>query len=414
VDRPAPDSQSRHQPSSFGGQGSSSPPSPDSGAPVVWFLVGLGCVGILGVAVALILLILVLPAQRGASSVDEQSPIAVTPTLVEVVIEPSGVPTAAPPRLTEVAPTTTPVPTYTPPATATPAASAPQSPEIPPTQPVAELPTVAPPPAPPRLNKIVFTSMLDGQKEIYVMDADGANLTRLTNHPAEDLLPAWSPDGSEIAFVSDRDGNPEIYAMNADGTGLRRLTNHPGPDYNPAWSPNGAQIAFDAERDVAMRADIWIMNEDGAAASLLQPFGRHPSWSPDAQWLVAQLRFGGMVHLGTIPVDGSNEPTPLLQSGMNNYPDWSPDGARIVFDSANAQGTSDIMVINADGSNLINLTNSLDILNVTPRWSPGGQRIVFASDRDGSSEIYVMNADGSSPTRLTNTGVWNMYPDWSP
>ncbi len=70
---------------------------------------------------------------------------------------------------------------------------------------------------------IAFTSDRDGNNEIYVMKADGSEQTRLTNNPASDLYPAWSPDGTRIAFVSDRDGNYEIYVMKADGNVQTRL-----------------------------------------------------------------------------------------------------------------------------------------------------------------------------------------------
>jgi Tol biopolymer transport system component len=83
--------------------------------------------------------------------------------------------------------------------------------------------------------KIAFTSDRTGVWQIYVMDADGANVERVTNSLGPDQDPSWSPDGRSLAFVSERDGNREIYKIGIDGTGETRLTNNSGMDYNPAW-----------------------------------------------------------------------------------------------------------------------------------------------------------------------------------
>jgi len=91
------------------------------------------------------------------------------------------------------------------------------------------------------------------------MAADGTDLKKLTDHPAMDFWPAWSPDGRRprIAFTSNRDGNYEIYLMNSDGTGLRNLTNHPAQDNSAAWTPDGKNIAFVSNR--AGGSDVYLL-----------------------------------------------------------------------------------------------------------------------------------------------------------
>lgn len=85
--------------------------------------------------------------------------------------------------------------------------------------------------------KIAFTSFRDGNGEIYVMNPDGSEKRRLTNNPANDRSPSWSPNGKKIAFDSTRDGNRDIYVMNVDGSEQKRLTNSPANDGSPSWSP---------------------------------------------------------------------------------------------------------------------------------------------------------------------------------
>ena len=120
--------------------------------------------------------------------------------------------------------------------------------------------------------RIAFSSARDGNPEIYVMNADGSDLVRLTNHPAPDVNVAWSPNGKQLAFTSSRDGNPEIYLINADGTGLVNLTVHPAPDDRAAWSPDGRKIAFATMRDG--NAEIYVMNADGTKPTNLTHHSR--------------------------------------------------------------------------------------------------------------------------------------------
>jgi dipeptidyl aminopeptidase/acylaminoacyl peptidase len=122
--------------------------------------------------------------------------------------------------------------------------------------------------------RIAFTSDRDGNRELYVMNADGSDPTRLTNNGARvpntaidevDENPAWSPDGTRIAFDSSRDGQFEIYSIRVDGTDVRRLTDHQSLDAAPSWSPDGRSIAYISDRAGKDYRDIWVMRANGGA-----------------------------------------------------------------------------------------------------------------------------------------------------
>ncbi|MBM3942468.1 MAG: hypothetical protein FJ316_06010 [SAR202 cluster bacterium] len=160
--------------------------------------------------------------------------------------------------------------------------------------------------------RIVFTSILENNTDIYVMDADGTNLTRLTDHPAMECKPAWSPDGSKIVFFSNRDGNFEIYTMNADGSSVTRLTHNAASDANPAWSPDGRKIAFSSDRDGNF--EIYSMNPDGSEVQRLTNSTASEievAWSPDGQRVVyASSEITNSPRLYMMDVLGGNQTEP--------------------------------------------------------------------------------------------------------
>ena len=269
--------------------------------------------------------------------------------------------------------------------------------------------------------KIVFQSDRDGNFEIYVMNADGTGQDNLTNDPAQDTTPVWSPDGSKIAFSSNRDGNDQIYLMNADGTSPIRLTNSLATDVFPRWSPDGSKIAFASFSLTALNYDIWVMNTDGTGQTNLT---NHPAadlepvWSPDGSKIAFRTKRDGNFEIYVMNADGSAPTNVSNHPSWDESPDWSPDGLRILFASFR-DGFSEIWVMNADGTDPTALTAS-PRGDGMPAWSPDGSRIAFVSFRDFNDEIYVMNADGTDATRLTNNAApgslipYDWYPGWQP
>jgi Tol biopolymer transport system component len=238
---------------------------------------------------------------------------------------------------------------------------------------------------------------------IYLMNADGTGVERLTSDPG-DGEPAWSPDGSRVAFVRSQGDGHDIYVMNADGSEVMRLTSE-GADSVPTWSPDGTKIAF--ARDVPGNQDIYVMAADGEDVNRLtnDPLLEYaPAWSPDGLRIAfsAYVSPPGPVHIFTMSADGTAR-SQITDSDLDDgSPAWSPDGTSIVF----VRDSHSIFVVDPDGSGLREVVDPGGFtgglrLTFYPTWSPDGTKILFQSGPDGVDQgIYVVNVDGSGLHRL--------------
>ncbi len=263
---------------------------------------------------------------------------------------------------------------------------------------------------------IAFQSNRDGNNEIYLMNSDGADQTRLTFDSRNDQRPDISPNGEQVVFSSNRitaenpEGDFEIFIMNSDGSDVRQLTFNAADDSWPRWSPNGKWIAFHSNVDG--NYEIYVIRPDGTDLTRVTDYpglDQYPEWSPNGK----QLAIRRDLELYLIDKDGSNpvQLTFTTPPAINQMASWSPDGKQLAFLSTR-EGYPSVFVMDVDGSNQINLTPRPDTVapwsSRAPGWSRNGQYIYFTGRRPETSvneNIFVMNADGTGVTQLTFTGV---------
>jgi len=225
--------------------------------------------------------------------------------------------------------------------------------------------------------------------EIFLVNSDGSENLQLTDTGWNEH-PQFSPDGSRIVFLSDRDGNLEIYVMNINGTNQTRLTNSEEKETAPRWSPDGSKIAF--QREVP-EWQLFIMDVNGSNAfQVTEDF--QPSivynWSHDG----TQIVFTGIrgVEIYTVNTDGSNSTRLTFSNSHDVDPSFSPDDSKIVWSN-----NANISIMNSDGTDQKTLTAERDF-DGNPSFSPDGNRIMYWSVR--GSGVYLIDLDGSNEKLL--------------
>jgi Tol biopolymer transport system component len=259
--------------------------------------------------------------------------------------------------------------------------------------------------------RIVF----DNYHDVWSINADGTDLTRLTDSTWPEFDPTWSPDGTRIAFRvdrPDRNDDSEIWLMNADGSGQHRLTR----GLSPAWSPDGSKIVYASPGEINCPpgrgprcTGISIMNADGSRQHRLPHTdgGEYPSWSPDGKRIIFNSNLVGHHLMSIVDVDDSRV-VDLSSVGEGWQVDWSPDGRSILFTSHrdHPDNYTDVYVMRPDGSAVRRLTHNRAY---TPAWSPDGDHIVFSAPG-----LFIMDPDGSDVRALNTPGVGETsLPDWT-
>lgn len=251
------------------------------------------------------------------------------------------------------------------------------------------------------LSSVMFAILL------VLFEATGCGSNRAVNPPLT----------GRIAFYSNRSATDrdDIFVMDANGASLMRLTSTRQRNWFPAFSPNGTFIAFQGE-DPEQFGDIYRVQPNGQGETLLTPnTGRIddilPSVSPDSKRIAFVSDRSGHPNIDTMNASDGSDVVQLTTttSGSATEPAYAPDG-RIVFIAKQDSG-SGIFVMNADGSNQQHLTTSTAI-DEFPAVSPRGDRIAFDSNRNGDFHIFTMRLDGSDIQQLNE--ISGMHPTYSP
>lgn len=280
----------------------------------------------------------------------------------------------------------------------------------------------------PETAKIAFMSKRDGNAEIYSMNSDGSDQINLTQHPAADYNPTWSPNGKQILFSSDRDGIFDLYLMDPDGTNVRRVFKSSKYRMEAAWSPDGKRIAYaqgapgKAILQFGMRfvpyADLTlcVAAVNGDSVEKLTD-GFNPSWSPDGREIAFVVGGRKGTPLGIFDLQRRSRKILLLKEmPWTLGPSWSRDDkiafAKLEGAAFDAQGflrfnKGTIHTIDSVGGNLHQVT---DENSYSPTWSPDGSELIYNA-RVGFSQIFKIDLNGGDPTQLTHDGS-NSSPDW--
>ena len=314
------------------------------------------------------------------------------------------------------------------------------------TQPVVVPPTLTnlpqPSPSPTPMGggrgEIAFVSNRTGIPQIYILQPETKQSRQVSNESEGACQPDWSPDGQKIVYISPCRENKDTY----QGTSLyildlatqkrTALPVSPGGDFEPAWSPNGKTIAFTSLRDGHM--DIYTINLENNQVTALTKlasvggttYARQPAWNPFGSQIVYTVRRQGLTQIW-VTTDGdanmSKPNTQLVQSGdalLDSSPAWSSDGALIIFNQTNFDGTAPYKLLSINYENratkqAVPMSMSLSPV-VNASFSPDGQWIVFESwpEEPRNQDIYISTVTGNNITRLTTDPGDDFDPAWGP
>lgn len=266
--------------------------------------------------------------------------------------------------------------------------------------------------------EVAFISTRTGDREVYVMDADGRNSRPATRSRSIKAFPNWMPNGGGILYTTYlKDGFPDVFLASRGRAPAGRILRDvlpQSPKYRGVFAPDGEDLALVAS--VGGSTEIFRVRRSGKKLLRLtnnqEVIDVGPSWSPDGKQIAFVSDRSGTPQIYVMNRDGREQRRISYQSSYSATPAWSPDGRWIAY-GVRAEGQFDLYLIDPTGD--VNIPLVVHRGNdQSPSWSPDGRKVVFSSDRRGRADLYVIDVNSRRVQRLTKGAKDNLAPSWGP
>jgi Tol biopolymer transport system component len=265
--------------------------------------------------------------------------------------------------------------------------------------------------------ELVFERERGGNIDLYVIPAGGGAERRLTDDPAPDGLPRWSPDGTRIVFTSKRTGSYQLWEVPAGGGEARRLRSNGATEYQADLSPDGRQLAFLSNLDGPERLLVQDL-ATGAVRELVRHGPRtifgNPHWSPDGREITYSSNrwIGHQIYLVEVATAKERRLSGIGSGGCE--PRFSRDGRKVVYVSRGHHLPTSRLVEHDVATGEEQALVSWPALNYDPVYSPDGTELAFASTVAGEYAIYRQRLSDGQAWRVTFGDGPARYPDYRP